>query len=95
LAKVERKKLQIVNGGKVSEGAKLVKIGDKLSNCRDLCRRPLVEWGEDRVNGYFVWAYAVCKNLRGVNEHLDTEMNRLFSDVKVDKLSEADTMDRL
>lgn len=53
----------------------MVKIGDKLSNNRDLVRKPPPKWTKERVFGYHVWSFAVCQNLKGVNENLDKELD--------------------
>lgn len=46
LSKMERKKLQIVKASKVSQEAKLVKMGDKISNCEGLLVDFPVGWSK-------------------------------------------------
>jgi len=55
----ERKRLQIVNAGKLSYEARLVKLADKICNLRDMIERPPVNWSLDRKREYFDWAKAV------------------------------------
>jgi len=83
LGKVERKRVQIVKACLASEDARAIKIADKLSNCWDLHRNPPPKWSPERVRGYFLWAFAVCKNLRGFNNCLDDRLDKLFSAVGV------------
>ena len=67
LSKIERKREQIRHVLEASNEAKLVKIGDKLSNNIDLLKKPPAKWSEERVKGYFVWSLAVCRNMKGIN----------------------------
>lgn len=60
LGKTERKKYQIVKASKVSDGAKLVKIADKISNNRGLLTNAPVHWSPERIRGYFLWSQLVC-----------------------------------
>lgn len=64
LPAVERKRLQITNAAHKSSSASMIKMADKLSNCRDLCDCPPESWSLKRVQGYFVWSYSVINNLR-------------------------------
>jgi guanosine-3',5'-bis(diphosphate) 3'-pyrophosphohydrolase len=61
LGKAERKKLQIVHAGHASPGAKLVKLADKLDNCRGLLTDAPADWSVERVQGYLVWAKRVVE----------------------------------
>ena len=53
--------LQIVHAAHCSHKAKLVKLGDKLYNIRDLTRCTPQGWSEERVQEYFKWAAQVRK----------------------------------
>jgi guanosine-3',5'-bis(diphosphate) 3'-pyrophosphohydrolase len=77
LPSTERKKLQITTAYKKSDKAKLVKLGDKIYNIRDLQQNTPRGWTLERVQIYFKWAKEVCKGLKGLNEYLDEEMDRL------------------
>lgn len=81
LSKVERKKLQIVNAPRKSHEAKLVKLADKLDNLTDLLESPPKDWDQERVRGYFIWAYKVIEGLKGTNSHLEEKLDVLFRKV--------------
>lgn len=63
LDKAERKRLQVVNAGKKSPGAALVKICDKLSNIRAVAESPALHWDRARQLAYLDWADAVVVGL--------------------------------
>lgn len=87
LGKVERKKYQITKAEHASNGAKLIKIGDKISNNRGLLLEAPVGWTPERVRGYFIWSQLVCQKLRGVNEILDKEIEAIFDKSGINNLS--------
>lgn len=84
LSKVERKKLQIEHALHISREAKLIKLADKISNVSGLINNPPSTWAEKEINGYFVWAYCVFKNLRGINEGLDNRYQELVNKFGMD-----------
>lgn len=45
-----------------SLSARLVKIGDKLSNTKDLLTDPPEGWTRERANTYIQWSYDICQN---------------------------------
>ena len=51
--------LQIMNAAKKSPKARLVTLGDKLYNLRDLTKTTPEGWSETRVQEYFEWAAKV------------------------------------
>ncbi len=63
LPKDERKRQQISHARGISTEAKIVKLADKLDNCRGLLTNPPPSWGKSRIVGYFVWSKAVCDEL--------------------------------
>lgn len=67
LSKDQRKRKQIEHSKHVSAKARLVKIADKLNNNESLGDSPPEKWSPERVHGYHIWSYAVCKNLFGAN----------------------------
>jgi Guanosine polyphosphate pyrophosphohydrolases/synthetases len=71
LLKEERKRLQIVHAGTLSERARLVKLADKICNLRDLRTAPPADWSLERRREYFDWARQVVDGLRGVNARLE------------------------
>jgi guanosine-3',5'-bis(diphosphate) 3'-pyrophosphohydrolase len=65
LPKADRKRLQIEHAGSLSEGARLVKLADKICNLRDVAERPPSRWDLQRRQEYFEWAKRVIEGLRG------------------------------
>lgn len=70
LPKPERKRLQIEKASKVSQGAQLVKLADKICNLRDISCSPPEDWSVERRREYFEWAKRVVDELRSVNRPL-------------------------
>ncbi len=79
LPAMERKRLQIVNASHKSEGAALIKLGDKLYNLRDLSKATPVGWTTQRVDTYFLWAAKVVHNLPDVNPPLKQAIDNVIS----------------
>ena len=78
LSKGERKRLQIINAGRLSREAKLVKLADKICNLRDISRSPPKGWHPERQRAYFDWAKAVVDGLRGVHPSLEALFDATF-----------------
>ncbi len=68
-----RKRLQIEHSFGLSTGAKLIKLGDKLSNVRSLVRHPPQGWSTGRKREYLDWTEEVIAGCRGVNAALERE----------------------
>ncbi len=79
LPKVERKRLQIEHAAHISEGAKLVKLADKICNLRDVANSPPAGWSVERKRAYFDWAKAVVDRLRGVHPGLESLFDQAYS----------------
>jgi GTP diphosphokinase / guanosine-3',5'-bis(diphosphate) 3'-diphosphatase len=71
LPKHERKLLQIEHSPHLSEGAKHVKLADKISNITDVTNNPPAGWPHERKVEYIDWAENVVAGLRGVNPDLE------------------------
>lgn len=71
LPKVVRKQRQIDHAKELSEGAALIKLGDKISNVMDITKTPPIEWDAKRCLKYFDWAEAVINNCPKVNNNLE------------------------
>jgi guanosine-3',5'-bis(diphosphate) 3'-pyrophosphohydrolase len=75
LPDAERKRLQIVHAGGLSDGARLIKIADKIANVVDVGESPPHNWSLARRIAYLEWAEAVVERCRGSNlmleEHWD------------------------
>jgi GTP diphosphokinase / guanosine-3',5'-bis(diphosphate) 3'-diphosphatase len=73
-----RKRLQVSKATKSSEGAKLIKLADKISNLRDVISNPPAGWSEERKRAYFDWAKEVVDNVRGANAKLEKRFDSLY-----------------
>lgn len=79
LPKEVRKRLQIEHAPHKSLRAKIVKLGDKITNVRDVIMRPPDDWSETRRSEYVIWAQAVVDGLRGANPALEAEFDRVVN----------------
>jgi guanosine-3',5'-bis(diphosphate) 3'-pyrophosphohydrolase len=77
LPKNERKLLQIEHAPFLSDGAKLIKLGDKISNIVDVTNNPPAGWDVQRRLEYVKWGEDVVAGLRGTNAPLEA----LFDEV--------------
>jgi guanosine-3',5'-bis(diphosphate) 3'-pyrophosphohydrolase len=77
LPKSERKRLQVERAAERSRAAKLVMLGDKISNVRDVTRRPPPAWTLEGTGRYFDWTEQVVARIRGTNAALEA----LYDDV--------------
>ena len=71
LPKLERKQRQIDHAKEISEGAALIKLGDKISNVTDITNTPPTDWDSNRRLEYFDWAEKVIINCPKVNTSLE------------------------
>ena len=71
LPRQTRKDLQIQHAPQLSEGAVLIKLGDKISNVTDITNTPPTGWNSCRRLEYFNWAEKVINNCPKVNEKLE------------------------
>ncbi len=78
LPKEERKRLQVEHAPALSEGARLIKLADKISNVRDMRHTPPVFWSRQRREEYLAWAAQVVSRLRGTNAALEAEFERVL-----------------
>lgn len=78
LKKTSRKRLQISKAARASNGAKLVKLADKISNLRDIIASPPSDWSLERKREYFDWAKRVVDQIRGTNAKLERRFDRLY-----------------
>lgn len=76
LPKAERKQLQVEHAPHLSGGAKVIKLGDKISNIRDVADNPPDGWSDERRIEYLNWGEAVVSGLRGIN----TKLENLFDE---------------
>ena len=76
LPKEERKRLQVEHAPHLSPEAKVVKLGDKISNIQDVTDNPPADWSIERRRQYVEWGDSVVAGLRGSNPGLE----RLFDE---------------
>lgn len=78
LDKVTRKREQILHAATASEGAKLIKTADKLSNLGDLSDNPPSNWSAEQVRGYWVWSWSVLVNAKSGSKELNDKVLELY-----------------
>ncbi len=78
LGKVTRKKLQVSKAQQASEGARLVKLADKIANLRDMIASPPANWPIERRREYFDWAKSVVDQLRGTSSRLERRFDQIY-----------------
>src|SRR5688572_15198561 len=78
LKKGARKRLQISKASRATEGAKLVKLADKIANLRDIIANPPADWSVTRKREYFDWAKRVVDQVRGTNLRLERRFDSLY-----------------
>jgi len=71
LPKAERKRLQVERAQHKSYRAKLIKLGDKICNVRDVSHSPPADWPPARRREYLDWTEQVVAGCRGVNAALE------------------------
>ena len=79
LPKARRKELQIEHAPHLSNGAKYIKLADKISNIRDVTKNPPENWSDERRIEYINWGERVIDELRGVNESLENHFDELVA----------------
>lgn len=78
LDKKTRKRLQVEHASHLSEGAKLVKLADKISNLRDVLAFPPPGWSREEKLAYFDWGAEVVDRLRGINPKLESAFDAVY-----------------
>jgi guanosine-3',5'-bis(diphosphate) 3'-pyrophosphohydrolase len=72
LPKAERKRLQIQHASIQSGKAKIIKLGDKIANVRDVTNTPPEGWSLERRREYLDWTRQVVHGCRGSNPDLES-----------------------
>ena len=75
LPKAERKRLQIEHAPSLSEGAKQIKLADKIANIFDVAYAAAPDWSLERRREYLDWAESVVAGLRGCNPRLEEKFD--------------------
>ncbi len=79
LPKAERKRRQIEHAPHLSYEARLVKLADKISNCRDIADSAPANWSEQRKMEYYDWAKAVVDGIRGTHAGLESIFDTVYA----------------
>jgi GTP diphosphokinase / guanosine-3',5'-bis(diphosphate) 3'-diphosphatase len=77
LPKAERKQKQVEHAPHLSNGAKQIKLGDKISNITDVTNNPPAGWSKERKIEYVDWGERVVAGLRGVNQELESYFDEI------------------
>jgi GTP diphosphokinase / guanosine-3',5'-bis(diphosphate) 3'-diphosphatase len=77
LPKAERKQKQVEHAPHLSNGAKQIKLGDKISNITDVTNNPPAGWSKERKIEYVDWGERVVAGLRGVNHELESYFDEI------------------
>ena len=78
LPKDERKSRQIEHAKKISKGAALIKLGDKISNVTDVINNPPEDWDNNRRKEYLDWAEKVIENCPKVNDRMENKFQEII-----------------
>jgi guanosine-3',5'-bis(diphosphate) 3'-pyrophosphohydrolase len=78
LTKRSRKKIQVARAARSSDGAKLIKLADKISNVRDILANPPADWTLERRREYFDWAKSVVDQVRPASPKLARRFDQLY-----------------
>ena len=78
LPKDERKRRQIEHAKKISKGAALIKLGDKISNVTDVTNNPPADWDINRRKQYLDWAEKVIENCPKVNDRMENKFQEII-----------------
>lgn len=82
LPKEERKRRQVEEAPRKSDGAKRIKLADKASNLAALADSPPHRWDSDRRRDYLAWAREVAAGLRGVDPALEVAFDEAAARVE-------------
>lgn len=82
LPKAQRKQRQVEKAPRLSDQAKLVKLGDKICNVLDVAFNPPPDWDIDRRRAYLDWTEAVVEGCRGVNRELERGYDRVLTEAR-------------
>lgn len=80
LPKGERKQLQIEHASHLSERAKQIKIGDKISNVLGVTQAPPADWSLERRLEYLDWTEKVVEGCRGCNATLESFYDQVLAE---------------
>lgn len=79
LPKDERKRIQVAHAERMSDEAKLVKLGDKIANVRAVAHAPVSDWTVQHRREYLDWAERVVAGCRGRNAALEGHFDEVIA----------------
>jgi len=80
LKKMERKRLQVLHAVHLSYPARIIKLADKLVNCRDILYDPPHDWTLERRRDYIQWGADVINQIRGTNADIESAFDEILSE---------------
>lgn len=80
--KAERKQKQVEKAPTISNGAKQIKLADKISNIQDVTNNPPEGWDLQRRREYVEWGEKVVAGLRGANPRLESLFDEVVENAK-------------
>jgi len=80
--KMDRKRNQVIHAPELSYEAKIVKLADKLINCRDILNNPPEDWPLERRQDYIQWGADVVEKIRGTNNPLEAAFDQVLSEAQ-------------
>lgn len=75
----ERKLRQIEHAPSLTVKAKLIKLGDKIANVRDVTTAPPAKWSRQRRRDYLDWTERVIAGCRGTNAALEARYDEALA----------------
>ncbi|MDY6874495.1 MAG: HD domain-containing protein [Chloroflexota bacterium] len=84
LPKLERKRQQVVHAPTLSLPARLIKLGDKLVNCREILKSPPMDWDLTRRRNYIQWGADVLAQIRGTNAALENAFDAMLANAEAE-----------
>ena len=84
LPKQERKRLQHEHAPHLSLDAKQIKLGDKISNVREIAASPPDGWPLERRREYIEWARSVVAGCRGANALLERHFDEVAAEAEAE-----------
>lgn len=82
LPKKERKARQAQGAPRLSHRAKLIRIGDKISNVHDVLHAPPADWTTDWRLGYIAWTERVVDGCRGCHPALEAHFDEVVAEAR-------------
>lgn len=82
LEKMERKRRQVIHAAQASLPGRLIKLADKLANCKDILASSPRGWSLERRQEYMQWASDVVYQIRGTNAPLEQVLDQVLAEAE-------------